>query len=216
MKKLSLLTCPCLLLLALPYSASADSIASTMEYPSFASYYGIPSFVQMAFSFEIPSQSDYTLDAITLPMVLIAGQNMVDLWIAEDNNNRPGAVVEKFSLVDQLPVVAPWMDNSPITTTSSSNPYLQAGHQYWLGITSVGQGTTVELPWAYGANGLVSYNINDMQWALSTAEQHYSPAQFEITGRTAQTPVPEPTTLLLLGSGIVAVIGSRARQPIIK
>lgn len=184
----------------------ADTISSNFVYPSQGTYWGIPSFVQMAFSFTVPVNTDYTLDSIEIPLNVTTGPHLANIKVLADNNNLPGQDVESFLVTGQ-------MTNDNLTVMESINkPTLWAGQQYWLSITPAASDTTLELRWARDPNGQVAYTLYGGAWGLSTPSQNYYSGAFEISGTPIAAPVPEPATMLLMGTGLAGLIGAPRKK----
>jgi hypothetical protein len=69
----------------------------------------------------------------------------LDLFLAQDENGFPGAVLEQFSLAADAPSSPP--PSLPLVFKSVAQPKLQAGVKYWLGAKSSGPGEWI---WHFG------------------------------------------------------------------
>jgi PEP-CTERM motif len=121
-------------------------------------------------------------------------------------NGVPGAALETFEyaelpLFDQL--------NPVFSATSEQQPLLGAGLPYWLT--------------ASGTDGWAVWNLNSIGHRGPVAiTEDFGPCctifddaptgAFRVTGTPSAAPVPEPTSMLLFGTGLAALGARRWRQ----
>jgi hypothetical protein len=154
--------------------------------------------------FVVPGTGNYRLDQIELAASLYSGPNMLDVTLYDTVNGLPGTALETFHFTD---VMGPYTSypNPLLVSPSILHPLLAAQSQYWL-IASVPDPTSVAL-WAW----------NDVSDWGPRAQSHYgSPFwgsdYWRGASRVTASQVPEPTTLLLLGSGLTALMLYRRRR----
>jgi hypothetical protein len=177
-------------------NAQGDTISSNLMYPAEGTRWGIPSFIQMAFSFTVPSDTNYSFEAIGIPLYVQAGPHIANLKILESENNLPGQALESLTVIRDMAF------ESMIIVDSISTPTLFASKEYWLYVTPGHPDTTLYLRWARDPAGQIAYTTYGGDWTLSTVSQNYFPGAFEIYG----TPIPEPATILLISAGLAGLL----------
>jgi hypothetical protein len=163
-------------------------------------------------SFTVPGVNGYQLTQIEFAMGYFpkgyvswydGGQpdGTIFIGLFADNNGYPtGDLLESFQLNGNYTL---WSDGGSILSMDSlQNPFLQAGNKYWVGAwTPVGSQNAYEWLAAIPTYGGVGqdrvYLVDGNSWQFCND----SDVAFRVTG----TAVPEPTSLLLLGSGIGAI-----------
>ena len=155
------------------------------------------------------------MDDFLLTDVTVAGVKLLSfggdsgvLALMSDSSDQPGAVLEAWDVT--FPSVA-----SLLTFTSIGTTLLQADTQYWLAMFPQGLGTVGG--WSVGLSGeggliAASGDVGATWQVFQTAPP--LPAM-QLRGDQLNSdpqPVPEPSTLLLIGSGLVLALRLRQRR----
>lgn len=155
-------------------------------------------------AFVVPGTTDFHLDQIRLAFTGNGEPSAVDLRLCRTSACAAGQVLEAFHF-DTTPVddsVYPAVFPPPVVLLSTLRPLLEAGQQYWLIATSTA-----------GGNGSVWW------WALDDPSRPHAIDyvggflhEYEATSgafRVTGDPVPEPGSLLLIGSGLAGLLARR-------
>ena len=184
-------------------------------------------FVATAF---IPSSST-VFDSVEVPISWIPpnapnssqvsspSANVLDIGLWTDIGGLPGQSIETVRVFGAFTNLLPFESNL-LFVSSTAHPVLSSGQQYWLVLSA-----PVPDLWGFWnmnnvgdrgdsstANQVASRNGGaSSPWILYGVGQE-RPA-FRITGSPEiQTPVPEPSTFLLVGLGIGAIVARRWRR----
>ncbi len=211
-RKFSLLTVVAALTLVLCATAGATDILYTTlgpngEYDTSSGYFVDGSnyynqVLSMSFS---PSKTENLADAVLALGNYAGGNNPVSLYLQSDNGGMPGATLATLT---QQGTIQPFTSGgSLITFTCSGCGQITAGTPYWL--TAWEQDPNTEQAWMYAyqdQTGNLAFNqvgsING-PWSLYSG----TVSGFQVDGS-----VPEPGTLIMLGSGIVAAAAGLRRK----
>ena len=133
--------------------------------------------------------------------------------LRSSGSGAPGAILESF-IVGAGAGGALGTLNSPILLMSTLFPLLTSGNQYWLTVQAP---STSAYAWNFnntGANAAHAISTDDgNNWDVF-ASTFFTPGAFQIDGNptTDTPPVPEPASLMLLGSGLIGAAVSRRRK----
>jgi hypothetical protein len=129
--------------------------------------------------------------------------------VAVDNGGVPGSTLETLGSV----LVNTGGTGTIFSLTSSTHPLLTAGNPYWFILEPTDPNSDLLAGWNQSlppvtGNGAQSFDASQTSWQVQT---NATQGAFEISGSPVPSGVPEPSTLGLLGLGLLVTVwfGSR-------
>jgi hypothetical protein len=156
---------------------------------------------QLGFQFSVaPTGPDYNLSNVIIPLNSETAPTTTNLFLAIDDAGVPGAIVASFATINVLNTLpGDIFSVAPLAPTT-----LLAGESYWL-VNSPPPG--VEVGWGTYAGGAF---LNGAFRSSSTGA--WSSFNTNVAFRIEGTPIPEPSTALLLGIGLAALSAGRSKN----
>lgn len=160
-----------------------------------------------------PTGSDYTLQTIEVVVGLFDNNSPNELEIAlmTNVNGVPGTVIESFHKSGAMSTQVPLVTHPPLQFNSVTHPLLRAGTSYFITAFPGTEDTYAGWNWALGGSqGLVATN-NPSTGNVWFSQVRRAPVM-RVTGMPVSAAVPEPTALVMGGSGVLGLIGLRRRR----
>jgi hypothetical protein len=126
-----------------------------------------------------------------------------------NSGDAPGSVLESFSVLgSSLGMLG--SNNAPLVLSSILNPTLTAGVQYWVAVTADANDS---IAWNLNVTGDASDQaISSDGGATWFSPSGLTPGAYEINGVSSASPVPEPSSLLLLATSVGIPLVRTARE----
>jgi hypothetical protein len=152
-----------------------------------------------------PTGQSYTLDSIQLPLQLISGPNIADIFLTSNAGGLPGAILESFQISGALTSGG----NSLVTIASTSHPLLSAGSQYW--VVAAG-GPSSFVTWAQNELQETGPNVSGPTLGSLVRDSDSNVREaLQING----TAVPEPSSALLLTASAISIVAFAKRHRVL-
>jgi hypothetical protein len=185
-----------------------DNFAAGNTYNAFGGWIvSGPSFSGGAFADAMPftPSGSYSFVSADVAASLVGGTNSIIITLAANNSGAPGATIESLTVSGEMGAFG--VENAPVEADSATHPILDSGVEYWLVLSAAGNTDAV---WNYdstGANG-GSQKHDGLAWSFNSGN---AAGAFSINGAPL-TPVPEPASIALFASGMLAAVGLRAAR----
>jgi hypothetical protein len=177
-----------------------DSLASPGIGIGFIPFTSTFNYAGIAFT---PAGQSYTLDSLELPLELISGPNVADIFVTSNAGGLPGSLLESFHLTGALTSGT----NSLVTIDSTNHPLLSAGSQYWI-VAAGGPGSFVT--WAQNELQEKGPNVSGPALGSLVRDSDLNVREALLVNGTA---VPEPGSVFLVtGLAVILVVFVR-RSP---
>lgn len=157
---------------------------------------------------------DHALDQITFAAIGNPFMYSVSMKIYSDNSGDPGSPLVALGLQDLAVASTPGVyddlnEYGVYTLADSSNTTLTDGAAYWLVLES----NNATGGWATrsgGSTGSTSNYYNPEPFSGGT--YNWISSEVQLAFRIEATSVPEPSTLLLIGTALVCLVGGDSRR----
>jgi hypothetical protein len=169
-----------------------DSLASPGIGIGFIPFTSTFNYAGIAFT---PAGQSYTLDNLEVPLELVSGPNVADIFLTNNAGGLPGSILESFHLTAKLTSGA----NSLVTIDSTNHPLLSAGSQYW--IVAAG-GPSSFVTWAQNELQETGPNVSGPALGSLVRDSDANVREALLVNGTA---VPEPGSVFL-ATGLAVIV----------
>ncbi|MGA3131866.1 MAG: choice-of-anchor R domain-containing protein [Terracidiphilus sp.] len=152
--------------------------------------------------------SPVLLDSVTLELLLDPGNGnsgdggIVTVTLDSDNSTSPGSALETIGTIGDSALTF-----SPADYTLTTDFALSADTRYWIELTSPGGASSADWSWNFGTSGpgvAGEYYGNESGVHQNTGGPYLMDVEATVT--------PEPSSLLLLGSGLMMLAAPLRRR----
>jgi hypothetical protein len=127
-----------------------------------------------------------------------------DVSLTRSAGGAPGAVLTSF-LVPGASLSAFGANHTPLVLNATVNPMLIAGTQYWITVSS---DLNDSIAWNLNSSGDLAPHALSLDGGLTWfSPSGQTPGAFEVQGREGVKTIPEPDSLTLVLTSMMAVIG---------
>ena len=165
-----------------------------------------PSGLAAATPFDVPVASDYALTDIYLALYGPATQVQVEL--RNNAGGAPGAILASWLMT--FPAFS--FTNTIVgaqTISGITGITLDAGATYWLAIFPTAPGT--DTWWYHNNTGQTNIKASSFNGGASWSNTLNANGAFGVFGDAQATTVPDPATLITLGTGLLGLVSARVR-----
>jgi hypothetical protein len=156
-----------------------------------------------AMPFQVQGSGDYPFSSAVLPLVSTGDIASVEIQLLSSSGGRPGSILDSIPVTDQV-------SSTPalVTARSSTFPVLQGGATYFLAVDVRPQLTTTTR-WGLGtiSGNPRGPNVDVWDAVNSLPLELAGPSPVGFTIRAAVTAVPEPSTIVIVATGIPLALG---------
>jgi hypothetical protein len=162
-----------------------------------------------AFSFS-PSQTA-TVTGADLALAALGSATPLTVYIESSTGGAPGTILDTLT---QAGSYSTYPTTAVVNFTCSGTcSTLDAGTTYWIVGQQTDPGNTAYWMSSFSDTGTWYYNAANSAtgpWTAATAGDNFS--AFDVTGTPATSPIPEPASVALLGSGLVGIAAAMRRR----